>query len=317
VAPKATATDRAPLHLAPTTDLAQAASITWLLDVAPRALTSHAELLPAIETVFPHTRAALFAERNGFDPLTLEEITAAGYSSSASGDTTLYLVRGALATGKVCAIFEKAAGELEGSAVDRTGAQEITRKWGAVRGARAQLGTFGHEVVALEVGRFGPLRVAELFAQGRLRRASPALASGPLARAAELVGDAPIRAFALGPFDGENARALSGLVGASTGGALAAMPEPVGGHAALRVTLVLTGGWGSDAPAAADRLAAAFATLAATPMGGLSGLDHPLAPPRVEPFPDAVRLTVSLDALALARGARALGGAEMSEIMSY
>jgi hypothetical protein len=328
-APKEAVPEGPPLHLAPTTDLAQAASISWLLDVSPRSLASHAELLPAIEIVFPNAHVAAFIERNGFDPLALDEVTAASYSSQ-SGDSMLYLARGAFAPDRLNATFRRLAGELEGRAVDRQGAQAIVREWGTLRGAHVQLGTFGHEVVALEVGRFGPLRVAELFAQERLKRASPALRSGVLARAAELLrkdsrdagdageaGDAPARAFALGPFEGESAKELGGLVGASTSGAVAAEPEIVGGQAALRVTLVLTGGWGADAAAAADRLAAAFDALSATPLGHLAGLDHPLGSVRVDSFPDAVRLRVALDALALGRGARAATGAEISEIMSY
>jgi hypothetical protein len=317
------------LHLAPTTDLAQAASIVWLIDVAPRDLVSHAELLPAIDTLFPHDRVAAFAERNGFDPLALEELTMASYSS-AEGETMLYLARGALNPGKLEAIFRARTGGVDGRGVDRQGEQEIVRTWGTVRQSRAQIATFGHEAAGLEVGRFGPLRAAELFAEGRLKRASPALKSPALARAEELsretegAGQAapdvevpPLRAFALGPFEGETAKGLGGLLAASTAAAIVARPATVGDHAALRLTLILVGGWGADAPKAADRLAAAFDALSATSLGRLAGLEHPLNLVHVEPLPDALRLTVALDALGLARGARAAMGAEVSEIMSY
>jgi hypothetical protein len=321
---KASGPASVPLHLAPTTDLAQAASILWLIDLSPRAITSHAELLPAIETVLPHDRVASFTERNGFDPFALEELTLASYSSSV-GSTTLYLARGVFDPGKLESTFRARAGALEGRAVDREGEQTIVRQWGTVHDQRAQMATFGHQVAAVEVGRFGPLRVAELFAEQRLKRASPALKAGPLARAAELLRDstneataeAPARAFALGPFEGNTGQALGGLLAASTAAAVAARPETVTGHAALRVTLVLTGGWEGDAPRAADRLSAAFNALSATPLGLLAGLDRPLDRARVEPFSDALRLTVALDALGLAHGARAAMGAEVTEIMSY
>jgi hypothetical protein len=309
------------LHLAPTTDLAQAASIVWLIDLAPRDLVAHADLLPAIDTLLPHDRVAAFADRNGFDPLAIDEITLASYSSEV-GDTMLYVARGAFEPGKLEAIFRARAGGVDGRGIDRQGGEEIVRTWGTVKGQRAQLATFGRQAAALEVGRFGPLRVAELFAQEKLKRASPALKAAQLARADELLGgtgesDAPLRAFALGPFEGENAKWLGGLLGASTAAALAARPATVSGQAALRITLVLTGGWGGDAHRAADRLAAAFDALSATNLGRLAGLDHPLDLVRVEPLPDALRLTVSFDALGLARGARAMTGAEVSEIMSY
>jgi hypothetical protein len=319
----------AKLHLAPTTDLAQAAAIVWLVDVAPRELVSHAELLPAIDTLFPHDRVAAFAERNGFDPLALDELTLASYSS-AEGDTMLYLARGALNPAKLESIFRARAGGVDGRRIDRQGDQEIVRTWGTVRQGRAQIATFGREAAGLEVGRFGPLRAAELFAEERLKRASPALKTPALARAVELSRDdetggpsgpeaevPPLRGFALGPFEGESGKGLGGLLAASTAAAIVARPATVGDHAALRVTLVLVGGWGPDAPKAADRLAAGFDFLSATSLGRLAGLDHPLNIVRVEPLPDALRLTVALDALGLARGARAAMGAEVSEIMSY
>ncbi len=318
------------LHLAPTTDLAQAASLSWLIDVEPRALASSADLLPAIDTVFPRDRVAAFADRNGVDPLALEEMTFASYASS-EGETTLTLVRGALDPGKLESVFRAraaAAGGVDGRGIDRQGDQAIVRTWGTVRQGRAQMATFGHEAAGLEIGHFGPLRVAELFAEERLKRASPALRKGALARAAELLQDGaragraedappPLRAFALGPFEGDSAKGLGGLLAASTAAAVGARPAVVGSHAALRITLVLTGGWEESARAAADKLAAAFDALSATALGRLSGLDHPLDVARVEAMPDALRLTVALDALSLARGARAQMGAEVSEIMSY
>jgi hypothetical protein len=304
------------LHLSPTSDLAQAASIVWLLDVAPRELVAHADLLPAIDAVLPRAKVASFAERYGFDPLALEELTWASYGSEV-GDTMLYVARGAFDPGKLEALFRARAGGVDGRGVDREGEQAIVRTWGTVRGERAQLATFGHEGAALEVGRFGPLRVAELFAQERLKRASPALRAGSLARAAELVGDAPLRGFALGPFEGENGKWLGGLLAACTAAAASARPDTLGDRAALRLTLVLTGGWGDDGERAADRLAAAFDALGATSLGRLSGLDHALSLAKVERFPDALRLTVALDAMGLARGAAAAMGAEVAEIMSY
>jgi hypothetical protein len=309
-----------PLHLAPATDLAQAAEVSWLIDVEPRALMAHAELLPALETLLPHTQVAAFTERNGFDPLALEELVIAAYAAD-QGGATLYLARGAFDPGRLETVFRQRAEVVDGRAVDRAGDEPIVRTWGTVRGARAQLAVLGRDLAAVEVGRFGPLRVAELFAQGRIKRASPALKAGPLARGAELVrdaqGDPPARAFALGPFGGESAKGLGGLLAASTAAAVSARPTVVGDRAAFRVVLVLTGGWDTSAEQAGERLRAAFDALSAAGLGRLSGLDRPLEQVRVEARPDALRLTVTLDALALARGARAALGAEASEIMSY
>jgi len=314
-----------PLHLAPATDLAQGAGLSWLLDLDPRDLSAHAELLPAIDVALPRAELADITARLGFDPLSATELVMASYAS-AEGEATLFLVRGALEPEKLEQSFGARAAVVEGRAVDRAGAPDgsgegaIVRTWGTLRHERAQMATFGRQAAALEVGRFGPLRVAELFAQERLKRASPALHVGPLARAAELLGPgdaAPARAFALGPFEGETAKGLGGLLAASTSAAVAARPTMLADRAAFSVVLVLTGGWQEAGAKAADRLAAAFDALSASPLGRLSGLDRPLAPVRVEVLPDALRLTVGLDALALARGARAAMGAEVAEMMSY
>ena len=150
-------------------------------------------------------------------------------SERAAGRRSFTSSAGDRVPAKLESIFRAQTGGVDGRAVDREGEQAIVRAWGTMHGEPAQMATFGHEVAALEVGRFGPLRVAELFARERLKRASPALKSGPLARAAELVRDpgghdAPARAFALGPFEGESAKALGGLIAASTAAALGAEP---------------------------------------------------------------------------------------------
>jgi hypothetical protein len=276
---------------------------------------AHAELLAAIDRAFPHAQVSSFEERYGFDPLALEELVVASYAA-ADGQATLYLGRGTVDPGRLEGVFRHRAEHVDGRAVDRP-ENDLVRTWGTVRGQRAQLATFGTLGAALEVGRLGPLRAAELFAEGKLKRAAPALRLGAIARAAELAGEAPARGFALGPFEGESARGLGGLLAASTAAAVSAKPAVLGGRAALDVTLVLVGGWGSSAAEAAERLRAAFDALSATALGRLSGLGHPLAPVQVEALPDALRLTVGLDALDLAAGARAAMGAEVSEIMSY
>jgi hypothetical protein len=312
-----------PLHLAPVSDLAPAAGLRWLLAARPRELATRPDLAPALALLFPDPQVRAFAARHGgVSPLDLEELGVASYAS-----TTLFVTRGAIDPSRVESAFRKQADAIEGRAIDRAaGPHSITRMWGTLHGERAQLALLGHDGVGLEVGRFGQLRASELFAEQRLKKASPALRAVPLVRADELLrsaaGDAPLRAFAPGPFEDEAARALAGLLGASTAAAVAVRVVPkadVSDHtAALELTVVLTGAWKDDAPAAAQKLRAAVDTLGATAIGRLTSLDHPLVEPRIEPLPDALRLTLVLDALSVARGLHAsFGQAEISEIMSY
>lgn len=98
------------------------------------------------------------------------------------------------------------------------------------------------------------------------------------------------------------------------GASLRPAERPTGG--ALEVQLVLAGAWGADAPRASERLAAAFQLLAADPLGRLLGIDHPLEEARVSGNDEALRLQVTLDPLALARGLGAATDGRISEIMA-
>jgi hypothetical protein len=185
--------------------------------------------------------------------------------------------------------------------------------WGEVNGEPQQVVLFDRELVALEQGRAGPIRAAEAFALGKLKRAAPALRGPALARAAQVLGEAPVRVFAPGPFDGEIAQGLGGLIRAST--AIAASADFAGPPAQIALRVVLTGAWGKDGPAAAERLAAAAHVVAESPFGRLLGLDHPAAPPRVRTMEDALVLEITVDGAALARGLHDALDAEIGEIM--
>jgi hypothetical protein len=165
------------------------------------------------------------------------------------------------------------------------------------------------------------LRAALYFAQHKLKRASPALRGEPLARAERLVGDAPLRGFAPGPFEGEWAAGLGGLLRATTAIAASARPyEPppgTGASAAIALHVVLTGAWGGDAPAAAKRLLSAWDVLAQDALGHLTGIDHPVVAPQAAGDAEALHLEVALDPMLLARGLHAATDATLSEILGY
>jgi hypothetical protein len=181
---------------------------------------------------------------------------------------------------------------------------------------RQQIALLGTEGVALERGHLGPLRAVTYFADGRLKKALPALQTEPLARAAALLGDAPLRAFAPGPFEGDWAAGMGGLLRATTAMAASAAPAPgPGGVPALRVRTVLTGAWGADGPTAAGRLTSVYDHLAGEALGRLLGVDHPLEEPRVSGDAEALRLDVLLDASGVAKGLRDATSASMREVM--
>jgi hypothetical protein len=301
-----------PLHLAPLTDLAPAASLSWLIDVRPRVLSLDGRVAGALARVFPDERLKAFARvSGGVDLRETDELVAATYPSA-----TLWLAHQFLEPKRVEDAFRVRAVRVEGRVVEGpTGdpRASIIRLWGLTGTEREQMIIFGFDAVGLERGRFGPLRAAELFAEGKLKRASPALHAEPLSRVADLLGDAPVRGFAPGPFTGELQQAAGGLLGAST--AVGAAARVVDGPG-VAIHAVLLGAWGADAGLAADRLRAVFDVAAASGIGRLLGLSHCTAGPTVASSSEALTLDFTLDANALAEGLRAATGAEVSEIMA-
>jgi hypothetical protein len=301
-----------PFHLDPLVDLVPAAGLRWLTEVHPRALLADAAFASAVMTLVPEETFVTFALRHGgVDLRAAQDLVVAGVD-----DAWLGLARLTVDPSGIEAAFARRALAVEGRVVDHG----ITRLWGTVGDAREQVAIFGRDAVGMEQGRFGPLGVASYFAQGRLRRSRPALRGEPLEAAAAGAGDAPIRAFASGPFEGAWAGGFGGLLRASTAVAVALRPQPApppaGAPAPIAVRLVLMGAWGNDGAAAADRMGAAFRVLTEDPLGRLSGLTHPIAPPKVIWDPAALQLDVTLDAVELARGVHAATSGSLGEIMA-
>ncbi|HEY3822115.1 MAG TPA: hypothetical protein VGL81_33350 [Polyangiaceae bacterium] len=298
-----------PLALDPLVDLAPAAGLVWLFDARAGELLASPVLRPGLALLFPPARFDAFAEHHGgVDLRSVSQLVIAQYDGA-----TLALASTPLQPARVEAAFAARALDVDGRAVEGG----VTRLWGTVAGGREQVAVFDARAVGLERGRFGPLRAATYFARGLLKRALPALRAEPLVRVAKLLGDAPLRAFAPGPFEGEWSAGLGGLLRATTAAGASVHPveRPAGG--ALEVQLVLAGAWGADASRASERLASAFQLLGADPLGRLMGIDHPLEEARVSGDDEALRLQVVLDPLALARGLQAATDARISEIMAY
>jgi hypothetical protein len=295
----------------PLTDLAPAAALTWLIEVHPAAIFGDGRLSAAVAQVATQDRVpALAREWGGIDLRETDTLIFASYPS-----TRLTLAHQAIDPRRVEAAFTAHVLAVEGRSNDSGGG--ITRLWGGLGAAREQLTILGTDCVGLEQGPAGPLHAAELFAEGRLKRASPALRAPPLARMAELLGDAPARAFAPGPFEGDLQRGAGGLLGASTAvGARARVVDARGGASArLAIRVILLGAWGAEAGVAAERLRAVFDVLAASGVGKLLGLSQGFAERWVEGSSDALTLDVSVDATVFASGLRAATAADANEIM--
>lgn len=299
----------APLRLEPACDLAPAAGVSWLVDVKPRAIAEIPDLIPAIARVLPEERLQKFTSAHGgVDLRQVKELCVARYRHA-----TLSIARVPLDPEKVAAAFET----LSTQTVTRTFLSQsppVVRLTGEVDKEPERLVLFGRETAVVERGDNGPLRAAEAFAFGRLKKAAPALRGSALKRAAEILGDEPpVRVFAPGPFEGEAARGLGGLLGAATAAGASAKWAGRGSNLAVRV--VLTGAWGDDAAAAANRFASAVQVLGDSSMGHLFGLHRPVEGPTVHGEIDALVLDATIDGAALAEGIHDAVDADVAEIM--
>jgi hypothetical protein len=277
------------------------------MKVKLREVAAAAELTAPLAVLFPEARLTAFADAHGgVDLRQVKELVVADY-----GDATLYAARGLFDPARIEAAFAKRA-EVEGRAQDLA-RPPIVRAFGSVGDARVQVATFGRHAVALEAGRFGPLRAFEAFAQGKLKRARPAVLQEPLLGLAEGTRLPPgeLLALAPGPFQGEWKGALGGLLGACTAAGLCVA---VAGKS-LRLRLVLLGAFGTDAPAAGERLSAATNVLCQNALGRLLGLDAPTEPPAVTVAADSLTWGAAFQTEKLGTGVHAALDAHIGEIM--
>jgi hypothetical protein len=216
-----------PLDLPPLVSLAPAAGLDSIVIVRPRDLLVHAELLPLVTRVIPESQLQTFAQRHGgVDPRQLQELVVASY-----GPTTLALARGDFDPARLERAFGERTTRATGRFVDHAGGplSTIVRLEGDAVSDHLTTVLFGRQVVGVELHadahRVGPLRVSELFALRKLQRAHPALESPPLDLAAQTLGDAPLRIFYPGPFEGESAKGLAGLLQAATAVGIAVRPH--------------------------------------------------------------------------------------------
>jgi hypothetical protein len=292
--------------LDPVVDLVPSAGLGWLVEMRPRELLESPTLGPAIATIASRERVAAFGRRyGGVDLCSASQVVVAGFAHA-----TLGLARVPVDSARVEATFA-ARSSAEGRAVERG----VTRLWGTVADQPEQIAIFGQDGGAIERGQPGPLQAAVYFAEGKLKRSLPALRAEPLAAAATLIGDAPLRGFAPGPFEGPWAAGLAGLLRATTAVAAALRPVEAGPTGAAWLTLLLLGAWGADAPGAAERLGAAFHVIAEDPLGRLTGINRPVEDARTSGDAGSVRLDVVVDLAAVARGLRDATEATAAEIM--
>lgn len=279
-----------PLRVLPLTGLVPSAGLRWLVIVRPAELFGAPDLIAPLARLVPNGGLDLFRETTGVELRTMPSALVAGFDRS-----TLYL---GAATFDPTVVETKFRERLLESGPRLAPRPDLVRLAGRIGSSLDTLLLLGRDAVAVAVGDSLPVRAVEAYTLGRLR-APPALAAPPLAGVAARLGDAPVLAFAPGPFEGEWAEGVRGLLHAATAVGLAIRLTP---RAGLHLTAVVAGDFARDPTRAGDLLLAAFRDLAESPLGRLAALDTPRTPPTVTPAEGALVLEVELEALPLLRG---------------
>ncbi len=300
-----------PLALSDLARLLPLAKLRWAALVKPREIASTPWLIPAIAKIAPEDNLNRFAASLGFDLRQIPEAVIAAYADE-GGESTIYLVRHNGDPAAVERLYRARVTSGLHRAADRPDLVRVSGKIGSTPSAALFA---GRDVAAYQVGGSaarGPARVASLYAQEKLKKSPTLLTEDPLKALAARLGDAPFRAFAIGPFEGELARGARGLLAGAT--AIGGAVRPSAREGLLGV-IAVAGDFSQSGPAASRELVTAWEELAGGSFGHLLGLDQPIEKPLATHAADAVAVAVEIDPNRLAKGLAAATSARIDEIM--
>jgi hypothetical protein len=290
------------LHQGPLSDFVSAASLRWLVLVRPQQVLAEPELGRAVLQIVSERRFDAFQESSGVDLRKLPSAAIAGFPYA-----TLYLAEvpnGVAANAR--ALFRE---RLLAGAVTKQPRPTLTRITGVVGQTPETLLTIDERALAVAVGDPIEAKIAEAYAEERLKNSPTALHGAALSSLPDLFTDNAAVLFAPGPFADEWQRAAGGLLGSAVAVAIAARPTGAG---KLATTICLAGAWGDSAADAASRLGSAWTTFAQSSAGRLFELRESA---EVTAQPELLTLHVELDLEPLVRGLRASVLGDVTQIL--
>jgi hypothetical protein len=304
VAPHSSAAITPALHRGPLSDFVPAAGLRWLVLAKPQELFAEPELGPAILQIIPERRLDAFAESSGVDLRQVRRGIIAGFPYA-----TLYLAE--LPGGVAAVARERFSDRLLAGAVTKQPRPELMRITGVVGQTPETLLTIADRVLAVAVGDPLLAKVAEAYAEERLKNSPSALHGSGLSTLPDLSAHNAAVLLAPGPFADEWRRAAGGLLESTV--ALGIAVQPIG-RGKIAATLCLSGAWGqpSEADAAARRLATAWASLTQSSAGHLFQL-NPNA--NVSGSAELLTLSVELEIEPLIRGLKAAVLSDISDFL--
>ena len=292
-----------PLHRGPLTDFIPSAGLRWMLVVKPRELLAEPELGGAISQIIPSPRLDAFAESSGVDLRRISQAIIAGFPYS-----TLYVAQ--LPEGVAAIARARFSERLLSGAVSKQPHPGLTRITGVIGQTPETLVTVDDRLLAVAVGDPVPAKIAEAYAQERLKHSPSALHGAALSALPDLISSHAAVLFAPGPFADEWQRAAGGILQSTVAIAITAQPIE---HGKVATTIYFAGAWQDSADDAARRLSAAWSTFAHSSAGRLFELNQVA---EVSTSPELLCLRVELELAALVRGLRASVLGDLAQILN-
>jgi hypothetical protein len=282
----------AALHRGPPSDFVPAAGLRWLVLAKPREILQEPELGPAIAQLISSKRLDAFAESSGVDLRQVPSAAVAGFPYA-----TLYLAE--LPAGAAATARERFTDRLVAGAVTKQPRPNLTRITGVIGQTPETLLTAEDRMLAVAVGDPLLAKIAEAYAEERLKNSPSALHGSALSTLPDLAASNAAVLLAPGPFADEWRRAAGGLLESTVAVGVALQPM---GRGKIAGTLYLSGAWGDSADAAKGRLATAWTAFAQSSAGHLFSLSPDAD---VESAPDLLTLKIEIEIEPLVRGLKA------------
>ncbi|MCC6215438.1 MAG: hypothetical protein IT376_11260 [Polyangiaceae bacterium] len=266
-----------------------AAGLRWLVTARLRDLFRDRDLVDALAPLLPPARLDDLAERTGIE---LRETPAAVVAGFDYG--TLYAVEYAGATAEIERRFRAT---LLGPPRLIELSPTIRVQTGVAGAAVRSLVVVERRVIGVAFDDPTPAKIVAAYATGRLR-APVALRGAALSSLTPSLAEAPLAAFAAGPFDYLGTRGARGLIAEAFAFGLALTPR----GERLELVAEIAGDFADGVGGAAARLGGVWGDLAESPTGRLLALQGAPAPPRTATAEDRARLEVSLSLPAFTKG---------------
>jgi hypothetical protein len=240
--------------------------LRWLVLIDPARLTATPWLQGHIGRLLQDDRLTLLARTTGIDVRRSAELALAGYRDG----VVAYLVRHQSDQ----TLVERRFRERLTSAIERAEhGHQLTGLWGNIGTKPHGFAALGPDVAVYQYGgdrKRGAARIALLYAEGKLARVPSALGEASMAALQRALGNAPAMVLLPGPFEGDAARGVRGLLGAATAFGAALTPTKA---KTLQLRVLLVGSFSlpadkqGDSPL--DYLRAAWTDLAQADLGRL------------------------------------------------